>query len=39
MCYWSALDPRAKRLDLLVCVETHQAIVSVSLSEGLEGGR
>ena len=31
MRYWPALDPRAKRLDLLVCVDAHQAVVSVSL--------
>jgi hypothetical protein len=36
MRYWPALDPRAKRLDLLVCVEAHQAVVSVSLHEDLE---
>ena len=39
MRYWPALDPRAKHLDLLVCVETHQAVVSVSLNEGLEDSR
>ena len=37
--YWPALDPSAKRLDLLVCVESHQAVVSVSLPEGLETRR
>lgn len=36
MRYWPALDPRAKRLDLLVCVEMHQAVVSISLQEGPE---
>jgi len=39
MRYWPALDPRAKRLDLLVCVESHQAVVSVSLDGGLEDSR
>ena len=39
MCYWPALDPRAKRLDLLMCVESHQAVVSVSLPERSEDGR
>jgi hypothetical protein len=39
MRYWPALDPRAKHVDLLVCVETHQSVVSVSLPEGVEGGR
>jgi hypothetical protein len=34
--YWPALDPRAKRLDLLMCVESHQAVVSVSLPESPE---
>ena len=38
MRYWSALDLRAKRLDLLMCVESHQAVVSVSLPESLEDG-
>jgi hypothetical protein len=33
MRYWPALDPRAKNLDLLVCVETQQAVVSISLNE------
>ncbi|MGH2873816.1 MAG: hypothetical protein ACRDL5_15315 [Solirubrobacteraceae bacterium] len=36
MRYWPALDPRAKRLDLLVCVDAHQAVVSVSLDENLK---
>jgi hypothetical protein len=36
MRYWPALDPRAKRLDLLVCVDAHQAVISVSIREGLE---
>ena len=36
MRYWPALDPRAKRLDLLMCVESHQAVVSVSLPESPE---
>ena len=36
MRYWPALDPRAKRLDLLVCVEMHQAVVSISLQDGPE---
>ena len=31
MRYWPALDPRATRLDLLMCVDSHQAVVSVSL--------
>jgi hypothetical protein len=39
MRYWPALDPRAKRLDLPVCVESHQAVVSVSLDGGLEDSR
>jgi len=34
MRYWPALDPRAKRLDLLMCVDSYQAIVSVSLESG-----
>jgi hypothetical protein len=34
--YWPALDPRAKRLDLLMCVASHQAVVSVSLPESPE---
>jgi hypothetical protein len=38
MRYWPALDPRANHVDLLVCVESHQAIVSISLPEGLGGG-
>jgi hypothetical protein len=37
--YWPALDPRAKRLDLLMCVESHQAVVSVSLPENSENNR
>ena len=36
MRYWPALDPRVKRLDLLMCVESHQAVVSVSLPESQE---
>jgi hypothetical protein len=36
MRYWPALDPRAKRLDLLVCVDIHEAIVSVSLDADLK---
>jgi hypothetical protein len=36
MRYWPALDPRAKRLELLVCVDTHQAIVSISLDADLK---
>jgi hypothetical protein len=39
MRYWPALDPHAKRLDLLVCVESHQAVVSVSLRESPEDSR
>jgi hypothetical protein len=39
MRYWPALDPRAERLDLLMCVESHQAVVSVSLPERSEDGR
>jgi hypothetical protein len=39
MSYWPALDPRAKRLDLLMCVESHQAVVSVSLPRTLEDSR
>ena len=39
MRYWPALDPRAKRLDLLMCVESHQAVVSVSLPESPENSR
>jgi hypothetical protein len=39
MRYWPALDPRAKRLDLLMCVESHQAVVSVSLPENSENNR
>jgi hypothetical protein len=39
MRYWPALDPRAKRLELLVCVEAHRAVVSVSLPESLEDSR
>jgi hypothetical protein len=39
MRYWPALDPRAKRLDLLMCVESHQAVVSISLPESLKGSR
>jgi hypothetical protein len=38
MRYWPALDPHAKRLDLLVCVETHQAVVSISLGEDGKDG-
>ena len=37
--YWPALNSRAKRLDLLMCVESHQAVVSVSLPESLENHR
>lgn len=39
MRYWPALDPRATRLDLLMCVESHQAVVSVSLPEGSQTSR
>jgi hypothetical protein len=39
MRYWPALDPRAERLDLLMCVESHQAVVSVSLPESQENSR
>jgi hypothetical protein len=38
MRYWPALDPRAKCLELLVCVETHQAIVSISLDADIKDG-
>ncbi len=37
--YWPALDPRAKRLDLLMCITCHQAVVSISLPESLETSR
>jgi hypothetical protein len=37
--YWPALDPRATRLDVLMCVECHQAVVSVPLPESLENSR
>ena len=37
--YWPALDPRAKRLDVLMCVESHRAVVSVSLPESPENRR
>jgi hypothetical protein len=33
MRYWPALDPRAKRLDLLLCVDSHQAVISISVPE------
>lgn len=36
--YWPALDPRAKRLDMLICVESYQAVVSVSLPDSQEIG-
>ena len=36
---WPALDPRAKCLDLLMCVESHQAVVSVSLAQSSETSR
>lgn len=36
--YWPALDPRATRLELLVCADTHQAVVSVSLPGGPNPG-
>lgn len=36
MRYWPALDPRATRLDLLVCVDSQQAVISVSLHDGVE---
>jgi hypothetical protein len=39
MRYWPALDPRAKRLDLLMCVDSHQSVVSVSLPESQETSR
>ena len=39
MRYWPALDPRAKRLDLLMCVDSHQAVVSVSLPKSLQDSR
>ena len=39
MRYWPALDPRAKRLDLLMCVESHQAVVSVFLPKSSETSR
>ena len=39
MRYWPALDPRAKRLDLLMCVESHQAVVAVSLPESQQDSR
>ena len=39
MRYWPALDPRAKRLDLLMCVDSHRAVVSVSLPENPETTR
>lgn len=39
MRYWPALDPRAKRVDLLMCVESHQAVVSISLPENSENNR
>jgi hypothetical protein len=37
--YWPALDPRAKGLDLLMCVESHQAVVSVFLPKSSETSR
>jgi hypothetical protein len=37
--YWPTLDPRAQRLDLLMCVESHQAVVSISLPESPENRR
>ena len=37
--YWPAVDPRAIRVDLLMCVESHQAVVSVSLPGSLENLR
>jgi hypothetical protein len=39
MRYWPALDPHAKHLDLLMCVESHQAVASVSLPESPENRR
>ena len=39
MRYWPALDPRAKRIDLLMCVDSHQSVVSVSLPESQETSR
>jgi hypothetical protein len=32
--YWPALDRRSKRLEVLMCVESHCAVVSISLPEG-----
>lgn len=37
--YWPALDRCATRLDLLMCVEAHQAVISVSLPESAENQR
>jgi hypothetical protein len=37
--YWPALDPRAKRLDLLMCVDAHQAVISITLPQRQQDGR
>jgi hypothetical protein len=34
--YWPALDPRAKRLELLVGATTQQAVVSIALARTVE---
>ena len=39
MRYWPNLDPRAKRLELIVCVDSHRTVISVSLQEALEADR
>ncbi len=37
MRYWPALDPRATRLDLVMGVDTHQAIISVHVGSEQDG--
>lgn len=39
MRYWPSLDPRATRLELLMCVDANQAVVAVQLCRDAEPGR
>jgi hypothetical protein len=34
--FWPTLDPRATVLELVVCADAHQAVISISLAENPE---
>jgi hypothetical protein len=37
LVFWPALDPRATRLELVVCADAHRAVVSVSFADSPAG--